>query len=227
MDKINKTVVAACIGILLTSINSLYSSELPGEKRHTLSLDGIWQVAEGSMDEMPDTFSATVPVPGLLDMASPAFETPGSKIPEKDLKKAWLRDKFKDPLREAFWYRRTFKIEPSNPAVALLKVHKARFGAKVFLNGSEVGVHEPNFTPGWFNIRPFIKTDGTENELVIRVGASLAQVKPYLTDGWDIEKERYVPGIYDSVEIILSGTPHIINVQVVPDLENKAAPRCC
>ena len=44
-----------------------------------------------------------------------------------------------------------------------------------------------------------LKTDGTENELVIRGGASLAQIPLSATDGWDPEKARYVPGIYDSV----------------------------
>ncbi|MFZ5831480.1 MAG: glycoside hydrolase family 2 TIM barrel-domain containing protein, partial [Planctomycetota bacterium] len=41
-------------------------------------------------------------------------------------------------------------------------------------------------------------------------------------DGWDFEKSRYIPGIYDSVELILSGTPHITSVQTVPLVQEKA-----
>ncbi|MBM3892346.1 MAG: hypothetical protein FJ388_24790, partial [Verrucomicrobia bacterium] len=103
-----------------------------------------------------------------------------------------------------------------------LKVNKARYGTKVILNGKVVGEHGPNWTPGWFDVKPFLKGDGAQNELVIRVGASLAQVPPYLTEGWDFEKSRYIPGIYDSVELILSGSPHVVNVQTVPDVGKQA-----
>jgi hypothetical protein len=104
----------------------------------------------------------------------------------------------------------------------MLKVHKAFFGTCVFLNGHKVGTHALNFTPGWFDLQPFIKTDGTENELIIHVGASLAQIPLSVADGWDYEKSRYVPGIYDSVELIVTSTPHVVNVQTVPDLEKKS-----
>jgi hypothetical protein len=36
------------------------------------------------------------------------------------------------------------------------------------------------------------------------------------------EKARYIPGIYDSVELVLSGTPHVERVQAVPLVEEKA-----
>jgi beta-galactosidase len=41
--------------------------------------------------------------------------------------------------------------------------------------------------------------------------------------GFDYEKDRYLPGIFDSVELILSGTPNIVNVQVAPELSNRQA----
>ena len=37
-----------------------------------------------------------------------------------------------------------------------------------------------------------------------------------MPSGFDFEKRRYIPGIFDSVELILSGTPHIVQVQAVP-----------
>ncbi len=40
--------------------------------------------------------------------------------------------------------------------------------------------------------------------------------------GWDYEKTRFVPGIFDSVEVILSGSPHIDRVQAVPDLPKQS-----
>ncbi|MHC4118757.1 MAG: hypothetical protein ACYSWO_14755, partial [Planctomycetota bacterium] len=39
--------------------------------------------------------------------------------------------------------------------------------------------------------------------------------------GWDFEKYLYIPGIYDSVELILTGSPYISNVQTVPDVGNE------
>ncbi len=44
-----------------------------------------------------------------------------------------------------------------------------------------------------------------------------------MPDGADFEKIRYTPGIYDSVELILSGLPRVANVQVVPDIDGKTA----
>lgn len=191
------------------------------ESRRVVLLDGRWQVAEGKLDRHPSTFDHTVSVPGLLDMAEPPFEMPGSTVSAADRGSPWLRPA--DPRRDAFWYRRTFRVDGPLPESAFLKVNKARYGTKVFVNGQVAGEHEPNFTPGWFDVRPYLKGDGAENELVIRVGASLAQVPLQRTDGWDNEKSRYIPGIYDSVELILCGSPRVVNVQVVPNLAKSAA----
>ncbi len=121
-------------------------AESPPGGRLVISLDGTWQIAEGAMDQPPTDFPHTVPVPGLADLASPPFESPGSTVSAADRGKPWLRPA--DPRREAFWYRREFKIDAPLPAVALLKLHKARYGTKVFLNGQPVGEHGPCFTPG-------------------------------------------------------------------------------
>jgi len=195
------------------------STACAADARTVVSLNGQWDIAEGGMDQPPAKFSHRAPVPGLVDLATPRFESPGSTV---SLAERRERKRPADPKREAFWYRRTFKLKGPLPEVARLKINKARYGTKVILNGKVGGEHGPNFTPGWFDARPFLKGDGAQNELLIRVGASLAQVPPHLTEGWDFEKSRYIPGIYDSVELILCGTPHIVNVQTVPDVEKKA-----
>ena len=64
----------------------------------------------------------------------------------------------------------------------------------------------PSFTPGYFDAKPALKTGS--NEILIRVGADRDAVGRAYPDGFDFEKERYIPGIFDSVELILSGTPH-------------------
>lgn len=183
--------------------------------RKTISLDGTWQIAEGRMDVVPTKFERQVPVPGLVDMATPGFVDPGPRVAD--------RQQFhqKDPRRDAFWYRRTFQVAGALPVVARLKIGKAMFGTRVYLNGKLLGDHVPSFTPGYFDARAALKT-GT-NTLVVRVGADRDAVIGRAESGMDSEKVHNMPGIFDSVELILSGTPNILNVQAVPDIEKKAA----
>lgn len=183
--------------------------------RKVLSLDGTWQIAEGRMDVIPAEFSRTVPVPGLVDMAAPAFVEPGPRVTKREAIPQ------KDPRRDAFWYRRSFTVEGPIPEVAALKVAKAMFGTRVFLNGQLLGDHVPCWTPGFFNAKTALKT-GT-NQLIIRVGADRDAIGRAYPDGFDFEKGRYIPGIFDSVMLILSGTPRIENVQVAPDIAGQRA----
>ena len=173
--------------------------------RTVRSLDGQWEIAEGSMSAAPALFDHRVPVPGLVDGARPPFAEVGQK----------------SPRREAFWYRRTFKVKGEVPAVALLKVHKAAYGSRVFLNGVLLGEHLPSFTPGYFDARPALHGNGAVNEVVVRVGASREALPPTVASGWDFEKVRYIPGLFDSVELILSGTPDIVRVQVAPEIASQ------
>jgi beta-galactosidase len=173
--------------------------------RRVINLNGAWQVAEGTMDTIPSQFEHTVPVPGLVDMARPAFEEVGKK----------------SPRRQAFWYRRMFAVERTVPDVAILKIHKARYGTKVWLNGQLVGEHLPCFTPALMDVKRHLKGLGQQNELVIRVGADRESRPTDVPSGWDFEKYLYIPGIYDSAELILSGEPHIANIQTVPDIDGQ------
>lgn len=175
--------------------------------RRTVSLNGEWQVAEGGTDQIPVRFDHQVPVPGLVDMAKPAFAEVGTTNSAR--------------LRAAFWYRRAFRLRGELPAVALVKIHKAAYGARVFLNGRLIGDHLPSFTPGWFDVRGALRGGGAENELIVRVGAFRTALPPEIADGWDFEKTRYIPGIFDSVELVLSGTPHLVRVQAAPDITNQ------
>ncbi len=194
-------------GMIITAWAALAVTASAEGGRKTVSLDGTWQIAEGSMAEVPRAFSHEAPVPGLADMAVPAFEGVGPKD--------------KDPRRDAFWYRRTLAIDGPVPAVALLKIHKARYGTRVYLNGQAVGEHSACFTPGYFDLHEHLRGNGAVNELVVRVGASRMAVPESIPWGHDFEKIHYIPGIYDSVELILCGVPWVVRLQAVPDLPNK------
>ncbi len=172
--------------------------------RTVMSLDGDWQIAEGAMNAQPSRFEHTVPVPGLIDMAQPAFRDVGVA----------------SQLREAFWYRRTFGLEGPVPEVAVLTIHRAMFGSRVILNGKLLGDHFPCFTPGEFDAHEALRTG--QNELLIRVGAFQDALPRTVPNGADYEKRKFIPGIFDSVELTLTGAPHIVRMQAVPDVEKKS-----
>ncbi len=196
-------------GILIVLLFSSCRNEI---KRETISLNGTWQIAEGTMKEIPDTFFHTVPVPGLVSLSTPAFRDAGPKVKDR---RSLIQ---KDTLREAFWYYRTFSVDKV-PEVAVLKVSKAMFGTKVFVNGKDAGEHLPCFTPGYFNIRDVLKPG--ENKLLIRIGSCRNSLPFSIPDGFDFEKDRYIPGIFDNVELYLSGVPNIVSVQAAPDIISK------
>jgi hypothetical protein len=198
--------------ICIASITGL-SVSAQSFKRTTISLDGIWQIAEGDSVHIPEKFEHNIQVPGLVSLAKPEFKNAGPKVENRrSLKQS-------DPLRESFWYHRTFTINSPIPEVAILKIAKAKYGTKVFLNGREIGINWACFTPGYFNVKGALKRG--ENELIVRVGASRDALPPSIPDGFDFEKERYIPGIYDNVTLTLSGAPHIVRVQTVPDIIHK------
>jgi hypothetical protein len=190
---------------LILASTGVDASTRPSPPRRVIPLDGHWQVAEGGMDRAPEAFDHAIVVPGLIDMARPEFREVGRK----------------SPRRRAFWYRRTFRVEGPPTDVAWLKVNKACYGTRAWLNGQDVGEHLPCFTPAYFDVKACVKSGGDENELIIRVGADRESIPADVPSGWDFEKYLYIPGIYDSVELILTGTPFIRNVQVVPDVASQ------
>jgi len=200
-----RTWVAAGIlaGTILAGTMLAGTAATADAPRRVISLDGMWGVAEGTMNEQPSHFDHTVPVPGLVDMAEPAFADVG----------------LKSERREAFWYRRTFRVDGPVPAVAVLKIHQAMYGKRVFLNGTLLGDHPPYFTPGYFDARAALQSG--ENEILVRLGAYRDAVPKPNPDGHDWEKGHYIPGIFDSVELILSDVPHIVRIQAVPDIKTQ------
>ena len=158
--------------IIVAAGIALSSGSVIAAARQLVALDGEWQIAEGTMDTRPASFGHRVPVPGLLDMAKPAFTEVGHKSPQ----------------RQAFWCRREFTLRQALPEVALLKIHKAQFGAKVWLNGQLLGEHLPCFTPAWLDAKPALKGDGQANELLVRVGANRESLPQDMPTGWDFEK---------------------------------------
>ncbi|MEX0321494.1 MAG: glycoside hydrolase family 2 TIM barrel-domain containing protein [Puniceicoccaceae bacterium] len=173
-------------------------------QRTVLTLDGDWQVAESLEAGKPGEFIYTTPVPGLVDMSMPEVESAGVE----------------SPLRNYFWYRKFFKTPKNAEELALLKVYKAKYGLKAWINGTELGEHLYNFTAVTFDISDRLKAAGEVNEILLRVGAHPGILPDHIVIGNDFEKIKYLPGLYDTVEIIFSGTPYIENCQVVPRIDD-------
>jgi len=173
--------------------------------RDELLLNGSWSIAEGSLtDDAPENYDGAIAVPGLVTQAEPAFEAVGYN---------------RSDLREAFWYHTTFDGFGARPLVRLV-IGRASFGARVWLNGRLVGEHLDPFTRATFDITESYRPHGS-NRLVVRVGATRESLPDSVPAGMDIEKERWIPGIWDDVRVIGSGDPSIDWVQVLPDLEGS------
>jgi beta-galactosidase len=203
------------LGLFVSGCSGLAPGAGPASEsnRRVMSLDGTWEIGEGTMDTIPGDFERRVPVPGLVTLAQPPFVEAGPVVDRFALSQ-------KDPRRDAFWYRKTFQLDGPVPTVAMLKVSKAMFGTRVFLNDRLLGDHAPSFTPGYFDARGALRPG--ENTVLIRVGADRDAVTKAVASGYDVEKERYIPGIFDSVSLVLSGTPHFLHIQAAPDITNRA-----
>ena len=222
----------AAFGEQATSTSAVSRLAATGSPRQTISLDGRWQITDSkSATEIPSSFTHTVPVPGLANLAKPGFkdvdkftsrENMANRVRAKLAPEDWLQKYWKgkvDQDRDYFWYRRTFRA-PKERAVALLKINKAQFGTAVWLNGEKLGEYAGCFTASYFALNNAIRWNA-ENTLVIRIGAHPAVLPDTFPTGSDFEKIIWTPGIYDSVSLILCDNPVIETIQVAPRIASS------
>ena len=205
--------------------------------RATLSLDGRWDVEDSvGANEIPAAWHHTAPVPGLAHSAIPAFPDVDQyqsrqllsnlvrqgRYSQSDYDKLGDARGISHQQRNYFWYRKTFEA-PARNAVALLKVNKAQFGTVIYLNGVRIGEHAPCFTAAWFDVTQAIHWNAA-NELMIRIGAHPGVLPANVSQGTDFEKNRWTPGIYDDVTLMVMNNPVIASVQVAPQLANASNP---
>ena len=197
--------------------------------RQTLSLDGRWEVEESlSGTAPPAVFGHRAPVPGLANLARPAFldvDLFNSKeLISNRIRKGVLTESDRPSgqgvsrqSRNYFWYRTTFRA-PKPRAAAILRINKAQFGTQVWLNDRKVGDYSGCFTAGVFDIADAVHWAG-ENTLVVRIGAHPGVLPANYPAGSDFEKLKWTPGIYDSVSLAFCDNPVIESVQVAPRID--------
>ena len=168
------------------------------------SLEGRWEIGESVDTLPPESFHSAIPVPGLADLAQPEFDSAGHRTAG----------------RNYFWYRKVISPSGNSFEFARLKIHKAKFGHAVFVNGRFAGKYIYCFTPGYFEIGPYLNRDSA-SEILVRVGAHPGVLPDSIPYGYDVEKSLYYPGIYDRVELYTGSYPLIENIQIVPDIRNE------
>ncbi len=172
--------------------------------RKDISLNGTWEIAKtDSFSVVPRRFSSKIPVPGLVDLASPAIDAQDSVY-----------------SGTVYWYKRSFRVDLPSTGVVLLKINKSAYHTRIYINGKLAGENTRNYTPSVVDILPYLNANGGENELLIAVGCR-DNLPDTVINGWDFEKNKYTPGIYDDVQLIVSGYPFISNVQTAPDIKNE------
>jgi hypothetical protein len=216
--------------VVLVTAGALATQFAPATERITLSLDGEWQIADSKgPEEFPTMFEHTVPVPGLANLAKPAFanvdafcsrEHLANRVRAKLVPADWLTNYWTgkvDQDRNYFWYQRKFRA-PARREVAKLKVNKAQFGTAVWLNGHKVGEYSGCFSAGYFPLNDAIRWEA-ENTLLIRIGAHPAVLPDTFPTGSDFEKIKWTPGIYDSVSAYFCDNTEIEWLQVAPRIQ--------
>ncbi len=203
-------------------------------QRETLSLNGIWEIEESiSADKIPAKFQHKVEVPGLANLAVPAFDKVDKFYSKEYYGNYWAKPALQklgavgDTMkigysfqeRNYFWYRKSFETKSGFEAV-ILKINKAQFGTAVWVNGKKAGESTDCFASQEYNIASLLKKNG-QNEVLIRVGAHPAVLPESVPAGNDYEKRHWTPGIYDDVAVIFTNYPYIETVQVAPDIHKN------
>ena len=196
-----KRIIIAVFTILALLV--VFSTSCTNDKRQMIRLDGKWDIVKTDGEFPVGTFTSTVSVPGLVDLAVPALDTAGTRYPD-----GW------------YWHKRQFNLKNTDFEKIELKIFKARYYTKVYINGKLVGENPYCFTPSYFDIKPFLLPAGQSNEIIIGIG-NRTELPETVLDGSDGEKIKYIPGIYDHVEITLTNKPYINNIQCVPDIVNE------
>ena len=197
-----KRIISINFSIFISLVVFWTSCTNDAPKRQVVRLDGEWAIVKTAGDFPAGRYTSVVPVPGLVDLAVPALDTVGTRYLD-----GW------------YWHKREFDLQNTDFEKIELKIFKARYHTKVYINGQYVGENPFCFTPSYFDIKPFLLPAGQSNEIVIGIG-NMAELPDTIPDGRDGEKIKYIPGIYDHVEITLSDKPFITNIQCVPDIFN-------
>jgi beta-galactosidase len=198
-------------------VHQVFSNE-----RTVINLNGIWQFEQTLNAFPPAQFTRTIPVPGLVHLSTPKIDDYGKFFKRAD--KAESREQYNlydiDYTPRYSWYRKMVfipkELEGSN---GMISIKKSQYVTQVYLNGLDMGTSIACYTPVEFPITRALKF-GAENEILIKVGDRV-WLPAEAAGGTDKEKEHYLPGIWDDVELSFTGNVRINRLLVLPSVEKK------
>jgi beta-galactosidase len=196
--------------------------QVSGKERSVIHLNGIWQFDQTLNAFPPATFTRTIPVPGLVHLANPPIDDYAKFFKRAD--KAESREQFNlydiDYTPRYSWYRKTVYIPKDLEGKdGMITIKKSQYGTQVYVNGQDMGTSMACYTPVEFPVTRALKY-GAENEILIKVGDRV-WLPGEAAGGTDKEKEHYLPGIWDDVELSFTGHVRINRLLVLPSAEKK------
>jgi len=179
----------------------------PGDGRTIIDLNGDWQFDQTVNAFPPVKFTRTIPVPGLVHLATPAIEDynkffkRATRVEAKEEHNLYHIDY----TPRYSWYKKLVTV-PANlqGKEAIITIKKSQYVTQVYVNGIDMGTSMACYTPVEFPITSALKY-GAENEILIKVGDRV-WLPSEAAGGTDKEKEHYLPGIWDDVLIYFPAT---------------------
>jgi beta-galactosidase len=158
-----------------------------------VSLNGDWQTGIGRQ------YTATTPVPVLAQ--DPAKMSPG-----------------------VLWYRRTVVLPQGDWSRATLTLKGARFHPEVYVDGASMGSQEGGMAPTIFPLHsPAVAPGRTITlEVALRSQKDMEPSDASTVPGADLWRNDVSSGLWDDVELHLSGNARITHVTPFTDFEHRS-----
>jgi beta-galactosidase len=186
------------------------------------SLNGVWQFEQTANAFPPQKYSRSIPVPGLIHLATPKIEAYDKLFlrPGKTVLKAEHNLYDIDYVPQYSWYRNEIEIPESlKSREVILCIRKSQYVTQVYINGMDAGSSMSCYTPIELNITPYLKY-GQKNEILIRVGERV-WLPSQAAGSTDKEKEHYLPGIWDDVSLRFTNKFQVSNALLIPDTKDS------
>ncbi len=187
-------------------------------QRTVIDLNGTWEFDRTEKAFPPKKFSRTIPVPGLIHLAEPKIEDYDVWFKKPEVVEAKHSHGVYDiDYKPKYnWYRKMVRIgEELNNKEFLLRIKKSQYVTQVYVNGIDMGTSMECYTPVEFPVTRALRI-GEDNEILIKVGDRF-WLPPQAAGSTDKEKEHYLPGIWDDVELIAAGKIQVNNTLILPD----------
>ena len=121
---------------------SLSTAFAQQEPRTTINLNGTWEFDQTTSAFPPSKFTRTVPVPGLVHLATPKIEDYDKffRRPDKVVPKDQHNLYNIDYTPRYSWYRKkVFISKDQETSEAMITIKKSQYVTQVYINGYDMG----------------------------------------------------------------------------------------